>query len=191
MSSNPDCNNAADVPSVTCRTARSASPFVSERQGVDVRWFHEKYSKDLPNSSELSVLITFGFCDGSRNFRRLFSVSYEFFVFARIWLYGKILYHESVSVIVQGFTSFVEDFVLRCHQVTKLFCSWNGSLTVSSARNPRNFGCQAYVAISVFGEVRIDIVLLFRVSTFEASPSESEISLSEECAGTCVCKSSR
>ena len=31
----------------------------------------------------------------------------------------------------------------------------------------------------------------FCVSTFEASPSESEISLSEGCAGTCVSRSSR
>ena len=31
----------------------------------------------------------------------------------------------------------------------------------------------------------------FCVSTFEASPSESAISLSEECAGTCVSRSSR
>ena len=36
--------------------------------------------KIFPNSKELSVLITFGFSDGSRNFRKLFSVSCEVFV---------------------------------------------------------------------------------------------------------------
>ena len=35
--------------------------------------------------------------------------------------------------IVPGFTSFVEDFVIRCYQV-KLFCSWNRSLIASPAR---------------------------------------------------------
>ena len=31
LSSNPDCNNTADVPSFTRRAARSAIPFVSGR----------------------------------------------------------------------------------------------------------------------------------------------------------------
>ena len=53
-----------------------------------------------------------------------------------------------------GITSFVEDFVIRCHHVTKLFCSWNRSLVASSARNLCNFGSQAYVAISVFWRSR-------------------------------------
>ena len=42
--------------------------------------------------------------------------------------------------------------MLCCYQVTKLFCSWNRSLIASSARNPRNFGSQAFVAISVFAD---------------------------------------
>ena len=50
-----DCNSAADVPSLTLRTALSAIPFVSERWGVHVQWFHENSSQDLPNSKELSV----------------------------------------------------------------------------------------------------------------------------------------
>ena len=54
FSSKPDCNNIADVPLFTLRTARSAIPFVSDRWGVEVRWFHENSSQDLPNSNELS-----------------------------------------------------------------------------------------------------------------------------------------
>ena len=84
--------------------------------------------------------------------------------FTRIRLYplsGEILYQDSVSVIVPGSTSFVEDFVIRCYQVTKLFCSWNRSHITSSARNPRNSGSQAYVAISVFGDVSINTMLPF------------------------------
>ena len=44
-------------------------------------------------------------------------------VLARIRLYPlscEILYHDSVSVFVPGFPSFVEDFVIRCYHVTKL-----------------------------------------------------------------------
>ena len=37
-------------------------------------------------------------------------------------------YHDSVSVIVPRFTSFVEDFVFCCYQNTILFGSQNGSL---------------------------------------------------------------
>ena len=40
------------------------------------------------------------------------------------------LYHDSVSMIVPRFTSFVEDFVLCCYQVTILFCSQNRSLLI-------------------------------------------------------------
>ena len=147
---------------------------------------HDNSSQDLPNSDELSEGITFGFCDGSRNFRRLLRLL-RIVVSARILLYllsGQILNHDCVSVIVSRFTSFTENFVIRRYQVTKHFCSWNRSLTAS-------FGSQAYVAISVFGEVSFNTVLPFFLSTFEASPSESEISLSEECASTCVSRSSR
>ena len=59
------------------------------------------------------------------------------------------------------FTSSVEDFVIRCYHVTKLFCSSKRSLIASFAENPRIFGSQAYVAISAFAEVSINIVLPF------------------------------
>ena len=93
---------------------------------VEVQWFHDKSSQDLPNSIEMSVFSTFGACDDSKNFNNLFSDSCEVFVFARIWLNplsGKILYHDSVPVIVSGFTSLIEDFVVRRYQVTQLFCA--------------------------------------------------------------------
>ena len=75
-----DCNSAARVPSLTLRTALSAIPFVSERWGVHVQWFHDNSSQDLPNSKELSVWMTFGFLVGSRNFCSLFWISWEVFV---------------------------------------------------------------------------------------------------------------
>ena len=55
LSFRPDCSNTADVPSFTRRTALSAIPFVSDLCGVDVQWFQERSSQDLPNSKELSV----------------------------------------------------------------------------------------------------------------------------------------
>ena len=93
------------------------------------------------------------------------------FGLTRIPLSGENLYHGSVSVIVPRFTAFAEDFVLCCCQVTILFWSQNGSLLV-------------------FAEAWT-LCFRFCVSTFETSPSESEFSLSEECASTCVSRSSR
>ena len=55
FSSRPDCNNTAEVPSFTLRTALSTIPFVSDLCGVDVQWFQERSSQALPNSKELSV----------------------------------------------------------------------------------------------------------------------------------------
>ena len=62
------------------RTALSAMPFISDRWSVEVRWYHDQSSQDLPNSNELSVSITFGFSDDSINFRNLLFVSWEVFV---------------------------------------------------------------------------------------------------------------
>ena len=76
----------------------------------------------------------------------------EGFWFARIRLdplSSQVLYHDSVSMIVSRFTSFIE----VCYfQVTKVFCSRNGSANASSARGPCNFGPLADLAISSLGE---------------------------------------
>ena len=48
----------------TLITAFSAMPFVSDRWGAEVRCFHDKSSQDLPNSTEFSLYMTFGFSDG-------------------------------------------------------------------------------------------------------------------------------
>ena len=50
LSFRPDCNNTAEVPSFSLRTALSAIPLVSDRCGVDVQWFHERSSQAFPNS---------------------------------------------------------------------------------------------------------------------------------------------
>ena len=78
--SRPDCNSTADVPSFTLRTALSTIPFVSDRCGVDVQWFQDESSHASPTSMELSVWVTFGFHVGSKNFCKLFAVSWEVLV---------------------------------------------------------------------------------------------------------------
>ena len=47
---------------------------------VDVQWFQHRSSQALPNSKELSVLMTLGFLVGSKNFCKLCSVAWEAFV---------------------------------------------------------------------------------------------------------------
>ena len=76
----PDCNSTADVLSFTLRTVLSAIPCVSDLCGVDVQWFQDSCSQERPNSKELSVYMTFGFLEGSRNFIRFLRVSREVFV---------------------------------------------------------------------------------------------------------------
>ena len=45
------------------------------------------------------------------------------FCFARIWLDplgGQVLHHDCISMIVSRFTTFTENFVICCYQVTKI-----------------------------------------------------------------------
>ena len=134
--------NAADVPSFTRRIARSAIPFVSERWGVGVRWFHENSSQDLPNSQKKSVWMTFGFCDGSRNFRRLCSVSSEF-----LFLHGQDCIH----------------WVARSCTTTAyrwLFRDWRPSLRTL---------CSAVIKSPYFSARRMDLFRFLRESEHCAS----------------------
>ena len=127
--------STAEVPSLTLRTARSAMP-----------WTVLSSSQDFLNSNVLSVYITFGFCDDSKNFLKLFCFLRSF-CFARITLNplrGKILQHDSVSIIASRFTFLVEDFVISCYQVTKLFCSKCGFAVALSAKRPCHLGSRSF-----------------------------------------------
>ena len=66
---------------------------------------------------------------------------------------GQVLHHDFISVIVSRFTTFTENIVICCNQVTKIFCTRYGSANASSARDPYDFGRLADLAISVFREV--------------------------------------
>ena len=83
------------------------------------------------------------------------------FYFARIRLDpvgDQVLHHDCISMIVSRFTTFTENFVICCYQVTKSFCTKYGSANPSSARCPCNFGPLTDLAISVFREMSMNIV---------------------------------
>ena len=103
----------------------------------------------LANYSILYVLTFFGFCDG---FCDTDSTG------------GEHSYHDSVSVIVPRFTSFAEDFVLYCCQVTILF--W--SLCSNVVKSPY-FSHQRIDLFVFCGSKHEHCASVFCISTFEAS----------------------
>ena len=120
-----------------------------------------KIFTSFSNSKELSVSMTLGFLSGSKNFCKFLCVSWQVFVFARIRLDplgGQVLHHDCISMIVSRFTTFTENFVICCNQITKIFCTRYGSANASPARSPCNFGPLADLAISDFWEVSITTV---------------------------------
>ena len=83
------------------------------------------------------------------------------FCFARIRLDplgGQFLHHDCISMIVSRFTTFTENFVICCCQVTKICGSRYGFAIASSARGPCNFGPLTDLAISVFRVMSINTV---------------------------------
>ena len=80
---------------------------------------------------------------------------------------GQVLYHHSVSMIVPRFTSFTENFVICCCQVTKVFSTRYGFAIASSAWGPCNFGPLTDFAISVFREMSTNTVLTQILTSLE------------------------
>ena len=56
------------------------------------------------------------------------------------------------TIVSIGFTSFIEDFVICCYQVTKLFSSRYCFASALPAKSPRNLVSHADLAITVFGK---------------------------------------
>ena len=67
-------------------------------------------------------------------------------------------HHDCISVLVSRFTTFTENFVMGCNQITKFFCTKYDSAIASSARGPCEVGPVADLAISVFREGSINTV---------------------------------
>ena len=106
--------------------------------------------------------MTLGFLSGSKNFLQASLGFLWSFCFARIRLDplgGQVLHHDCISMTVSRFSTFTENFVIFCYQVTKIFCTRYGSAIPSSARGPCNFGLLADLAISVFRWMSINTVL--------------------------------
>ena len=106
--------------------------------------------------------MTFGLLVGSRNFCKLLWVSCQVFVLLGcdcIHCVNQVLYHYRVSMIVARFTSFTENFVIRCYSITKVFRCGHDCTSAPSARRPRNLASQADIAISVLREVSEDTML--------------------------------
>ena len=81
------------------------------------------------------------------------------FCFAQIRLDplgGQVLHHDCISMIVSRFTTFTENFLIGCNQITKIFCTKEDSSNTSSARGPCDLGPLADLAISVFWEVSVN-----------------------------------
>ena len=145
----------------TLRTALSAIPFVSDLCGVNVQWFQERSSQALLDSKELSVFLSFGFLSGSKNFLQAPLCFLRSICFARIWLDplgGQVLHHDCISMIASRFTTFTENFVICCYQVTKIFCTRYGSANASTARGSCDCGLFKDLAIFVFREVSTNTV---------------------------------
>ena len=60
-----------------------------------------------------------------------------------------------MSVIVSRFTTFTENFVICCYQVTKFLCSEYGFACAFPSVSPCKFGPLAHLAISVFWDVNV------------------------------------
>ena len=65
------------------------------------------------------------------------------------WIYW-VLNHDNVSLILTWFTLLVQDFVIRCNQITKLLRSWWSFASAPCTRSTCYFCSQADVAISAF-----------------------------------------
>ena len=123
--------------------------------------------------------MTFGFLSASRNFCKLLCVSWEVFRFARKRLDplgGQVLHHDCISMIVSRFTTFTENFVICCYQVTKIFCTKYDSTNTFSA------GPLADLATSVLREVSPKCSLLVDVGSKDGS--WEELTCESRCSGT-------
>ena len=70
-----------------------------------------------------------------------------------------VLHHDCISVTVPRFTTFTENLVICCNQITINFCTRYDSANASSARGPSNVGPLTDLAILVLRERSINTVL--------------------------------
>ena len=143
FSSRPDCNSTADVRSFTMRTALFAIPFVSDLCSIDVQRFLCNSSQDLAKFQGFVSVNDFRLAIRLQELLQALLGFLRSFCFARMRLDplgSQVLHHDCISMIVSKFTTFTENFVICCYQVTKIFCTKYGSANTSSARGPCDSG---------------------------------------------------
>ena len=104
--------STADV--LSLRTAHFSNTIrLGSMECVEVRWFHDRSSRDLPNSEELSVYMTLAFSMARETFVNPFLSPRKFFFYTdkiESIEWQDLVPRGFVSMIVSRFTSFDEDF---------------------------------------------------------------------------------
>ena len=168
FSSRPDCNSIADVPSFTLRTASLSNPICFRSVWCPRTMISGMIFTGLAEFLGIVSVNDFRLPIRLQELLQAPLCFLRSFCFARIRLAplgGQVLHHEYISMIVSRFTTFTENFVICCNQITKIFCTRYGSANTSSARGPCDFGPLADLAISVFREVSINTVFT-QIRTF-------------------------
>ena len=180
--------NTAEVPSFTRLAALSAMSFVSDRWGVEFRWFHDTSSQDLPNSNELSVLNDYWLLWRFEKLLQTLCRLLRSFCFCTDRIesieWQDLEQRQRTSVCVRDSPSSLRTLWLVIVKSPNFFCLKQNFTSAYSARCPWHFGSQADFAISVFWEVSLILCFLnfvFDTTFVERSESESW----EMCAGAC------
>ena len=157
----PDCNNTAEVPSLTLRTAFS-NPICFRSVWCRRTMIPGKVFTGFAKFRGIVSVNDFWFPIW---LRELLQASLGFlwsFVFARICLdplSGQVLHHDCISMIVSRFAIVTEDLVICCNQITHKFSARGTAPPMRLLHGALvNFGPLADLAISVFKKVSINTV---------------------------------
>ena len=171
LSFRADCNNTAEVPSFTLRTALSAIPFVSDLCGVDFQWFWEEI---FTNFAKFQRIVSVNDFQASYLAPGTFA-SYIVFPEKVFVLHG----YDWIHWVTKSCTTIAYRWLFRDSQFSlrtlwsavikspKFFCTRYDSANASSARDPCDVGPLADLAISVFRETSIKTVLAQILTSLE------------------------
>ena len=140
--------------------------------------------------SKLYVRVTFGFCDGFENFRKIFSVSCEVLVLHGFHWVAKTCTTTAYRWLFRDSRPSLR-IVLCCCQVTILFCAQKRSLLVFAEESMNTmlpFLCLHFWSNDNDNDTLRWVPhpsnegLALQALHFWSVPSESEFTLSQECA---------
>ena len=133
----PDCRNTAEVPSFTLRTALSAIPLSLWSMWCRRAMIPWEIFTGFAKFQGIVSANDFWFPVWLQEFLQAPSCFLWSCCFARIRLDplgGQVLNHVCISMIVSRFTTFIENFVICCTQITKKIFTRYDSANASSAR---------------------------------------------------------